>query len=61
MKETEKTNEEPLIDKEAKQENIEVLDTAKENKDKPVEQLEVEKKEDEESEESNELLQDKLL
>ena len=61
MKETEKTNEEPFIDKEAKQENIEVLDTAKENKDKPVEQLEVEKKEDEESEESNKLLQDKLL
>ena len=60
MKESEKTNDEPLIDKEAKQENIDVLDKPKENKDKAIDQLEIGKSE-EESEESNKLLQDKLI
>ena len=60
MKETENTNDEPLIDKEAKQDNIEVLDKPKEEKDKAIDQLEIGKSE-EESEESNKLLQDKLI
>ena len=60
MKESENTQEEPLIDKDNKQANVEVLDTPKENKDKPIEQLEVGKAEDESDQESNKLLQDKI-
>ena len=52
---------EPLIDKETKQDNVDVLDDKKDNKDKPVEQLEIGKGEDESEEESNKLLQDKLI
>jgi hypothetical protein len=59
MKESDNNTEEPLIDKENKQANVEVLDNPKENKDKPIEQLEV-GKEDESEEESNKLLQDKI-
>jgi len=60
MKESE--NEEPLINKDAKQEKIEVLGNQKENKgDKQIEQLEVGKTEEESEEgESNKLLQEKI-
>ena len=60
MKESE--NEEPLINKDAKQEKIEDLENQKENNgDKPIEQLEVGKTEEESEEgESNKLLQDKI-
>ena len=59
MKESENTNQEPLIDKDNKQANVEVLDTPKENKDTPIEQFEV-GKEEESDQESNKLLQDKI-
>ena len=61
MKESENENEEPLINKEVKHENLEVLDKPKENKDMPINQLETGKLEEESEEESNKLLQDKLL
>ena len=55
MKESENENEEPLINKDAKQEKIEVLENQKGNNgDKPIEQLEVGKTEEESEEgESN--------
>ena len=62
MKESENKIEEPLINKDAKQEKIEVLGNQKENKgDKQIEQLEVGKTEEESEEgESNKLLQEKI-
>jgi ABC-type multidrug transport system fused ATPase/permease subunit len=63
MKESENkenTNEEPLIDKDTNQEKIDVIDTKK-DEEKPVDQLEVGKQEEESEEDSNKLLQDKLL
>ena len=62
MKESENENEEPLINKDAKQEKIEVLENQKGNNgDKPIEQLEVGKTEEESEEgESNKLLQEKI-
>ena len=61
MKESENENEEPLVNKEEQKENLEVLDSPKENKDKQVDQLEIAKPEEESEEESNKLLQSKLL
>ena len=60
MKENDNNTGEPLIDKESKQANVEVLDNPKDSKEKPIDQLEIGKNEDESDEESNKLLQDKI-